>query len=81
MSYRQGGGFSEVEGFKIPCAAITLRAGSSFHYRVYFDWRHVRWLTAIDVNHSGFAKLLADAKRKGLEFAVSGIGRTLARMN
>jgi uncharacterized protein len=35
MSYRQGVGFSEVEGFKIPCAAITLRAGSSFHYRVY----------------------------------------------
>ena len=25
---------------------------------------------AIDVNHSGFAKYLADAKRKGLEFAV-----------
>ncbi len=27
-------------------------------------------MKAIDVNHSGFAKYLADAKRKGLEFAV-----------
>jgi hypothetical protein len=81
MSYRQGVGFSEVEGFKIPCAAITLRAESSFHYRVYLDWRHVRWLKAIDVNHSGFAVLLAHANRKGFEFAVYGIGRTLARMN
>lgn len=41
-SYRQGEGFSEVEGFKIPCAAITLRAGSSFQYKAYLDCRHGR---------------------------------------
>lgn len=34
---------------------------------------------AIDVNHPGFAKYLADAKRKGLEFAVFGTGKTSAR--